>query len=160
MHKSGTTYITDSIFPSLLRRTCINNKMSFEMIIFRMLTTALLVITAITSIAHAQSTEPSELRLHSGKSGVQAKQIAGPEIVVTSQTRVVPKHVYQSQKSAAEITAIPSGYKPVWGEERLNPKRAHQTLSGVEQSNRILSRTVPRAAPSEQTRNQITRRDR
>ncbi len=120
----------------------------------------IMAIGTTVSLSQAQAAEPSELRLRSGKSGVQATQIAGPEVVVTSQTRVVPKHVYQSQQNAAEITNVPAGYKRVWGEERFNPKRAHQTLYGMEQSNQILSSTVPRTSPSDQVRGQNQRRDR
>ena len=121
---------------------------------------ALLALGSATSLAQAQSADPAELRLLSDKSGITATQIAGPKTVVTSQTRVVPKHVYASQQSAAEITSVPRGYKRVWGADRFNPNRAHQTLAGMEQSDRILSRTVPRGNPNDYNPDPTARRDR
>lgn len=65
------------------------------------------------------------------------------QVVVTGQTRVVPRHVYEQQQNARGIT-VPHGYKNVWEDDRLNPYRAHQTLDGKAQMDVIWSRTVPR----------------
>lgn len=130
------------------------------MSVIRKVTLALLALGSAASLAQAQPAGPAELRLHSDKTGITATQISGPKTVVTSRTRVVPKHVYASQQSAAEIRSVPSGYKRVWNADRFNPKRAHQTLAGMEQSDRILSRTVPRGNPIDYNPDPTVRRDR
>lgn len=56
--------------------------------------------------------------------------------------RIVPKHVYDAQGDT--LPAIPKGYQPAWGDDRLNPHRAHMTRSGHRATQQVWSNTVPR----------------
>lgn len=60
-------------------------------------------------------------------------------------TRIVPRHVY-NQQQAARIKGqkIPDGYREAWDDDRLNPKRAHQTIDGAMKSGLAWTNTVPR----------------
>ncbi|WP_294620630.1 SPOR domain-containing protein [uncultured Roseovarius sp.] len=58
--------------------------------------------------------------------------------------RVAPKHVYQNQQNSTVGISVPEGYKPVWDDDRLNTKRAHQTFAGMAQMEVAWSNTVPR----------------
>ncbi|WP_122074974.1 SPOR domain-containing protein [Pseudophaeobacter sp. EL27] len=46
---------------------------------------------------------------------------------LTPNTRVLPVHVYQQQRHSQDL-ATPAGYKPVWTDDRLNPRRAERDL--------------------------------
>ncbi|MEM8773754.1 MAG: SPOR domain-containing protein [Pseudomonadota bacterium] len=59
-------------------------------------------------------------------------------------TRVAPRHVYENQLSSTTGFKIPEGYALVWSDDRLNPKRAHQTLAGKAKMEMVWSKTVPR----------------
>ena len=75
------------------------------------------------------------------------RQTAAPRVRSTSagyQTRVAPKHVYQNQKNSTVGIYVPDGFKPVWDDDRLNTKRAHQTFEGMAQMEVAWSNTVPR----------------
>lgn len=61
-----------------------------------------------------------------------------------ARVRVVPKHVYDTQKNSTTGLSVPDGYKPVWEDDRLNTKRAHQTFEGMAQMEVAWSNTVPR----------------
>lgn len=58
--------------------------------------------------------------------------------------RVAPRHVYADQKASTAGIYVPPGYVPVWEDDRLNPRRAHQTLTGKAQMDSTWTRTVPR----------------
>ena len=58
--------------------------------------------------------------------------------------RVAPKHVYENQQNSTVGISVPEGYKPVWDDDRLNTKRAHQTFAGMAQMEVAWSNTVPR----------------
>ncbi len=46
---------------------------------------------------------------------------------LTSNTRILPAHLYQERLQAADLR-VPDGYKPAWEDGRLNTRRAEQTI--------------------------------
>jgi hypothetical protein len=62
---------------------------------------------------------------------------------VSDQTRIVPKHVEASRQNTTNVT-VPRGYRRVWDDGRLNPKRAEQNLTGRGQMALIWTNSVPR----------------
>jgi len=59
-------------------------------------------------------------------------------------TRIVPRHVAQAQAQAASVGAVPQGYRPVWSDDRLNPRRAQGTIAGKAAMELVWTSTVPR----------------
>jgi hypothetical protein len=74
----------------------------------------------------------------------QAK-VAAPQYAstVTSTTRIAPKLVVQNRVNTQNV-AVPHGYKKVWTDGRLNPKRAEQNLQGRGDMLLVWTQTVPR----------------
>ncbi|MBK44922.1 MAG: hypothetical protein CMN20_06305 [Roseovarius sp.] len=68
---------------------------------------------------------------------------ATPESV-PPRTYVAPARVYRSQQSSRAGISVPEGMKPVWDDDRLNPRRAHQTFEGKAQMEVMWTNTVPR----------------
>ncbi|MDG1169537.1 MAG: SPOR domain-containing protein [Sulfitobacter sp.] len=62
---------------------------------------------------------------------------------VSSTTRIVPKHVAENRRTP-DVVSIPEGYRAVWEDDRLNPKRAEQTLAGRAQMGLVWTQTLPR----------------
>ncbi|MEM9637718.1 MAG: hypothetical protein AAGA94_08735 [Pseudomonadota bacterium] len=58
-------------------------------------------------------------------------------------TRVMPRHVYEARRNTLNLS-VPKGYRTVWQDDRLNPRRAEQTLAGHERMHQIWSKTTPR----------------
>lgn len=77
----------------------------------------------------------------------------------TSGTRVVPRHVYEMQLESTRDFIFPDGYVQVWDDDRLNPKRAHQTLEGKAQMEKIWSKTLPRVLIADETIASVARSD-
>ncbi|MFN3208409.1 MAG: SPOR domain-containing protein [Roseovarius sp.] len=70
--------------------------------------------------------------------------------------RVAPRHVYERQVSSTRGVYVPEGYQPVWDDDRLNPRRAHQTFAGMAMTDLIWTRTVPRRLIDRRTGREVT----
>ncbi|WP_299153499.1 SPOR domain-containing protein [uncultured Tateyamaria sp.] len=76
--------------------------------------------------------------------------------VATSQeTRVVPRHVFDARQRGGP-KVVPEGYRPVWEDDRLNPRRAEQNLEGIARSRLIWTNTVPRRLIDQPTGRDVT----
>jgi hypothetical protein len=62
---------------------------------------------------------------------------------ITATTRIVPKHVAENRVNTRNL-GVPEGYKRVWVDGRLNPKRAEQNLQGRNSMLLIWTQSVPR----------------
>jgi len=76
-------------------------------------------------------------------------------IPTSQQTRVVPRHVYDNRRSDT-VTQPPKGYRAVWEDDRLNPKRAEQTLNGIARTRLVWTQTVPRRLIERETGRDVT----
>lgn len=76
---------------------------------------------------------------------------------VSPNARIVPRHVYEQQKAAQIRQPVPEGYRPVWEDDRLNPKRAHMTPAGRAQTAMIWTNDVPRRLVMADTGRDVTR---
>jgi hypothetical protein len=74
---------------------------------------------------------------------------------VTDHTRIVPKHVAINRLNTTNVT-VPKGYRSVWTDGRLNPKRAEQSLSGRGHMLLIWTNTVPRRLIDRRTGKDVT----
>ena len=77
-------------------------------------------------------------------SGAAMRNIAERGARIVRGTRIVPRHVHQKQQQSADLSGPPKGYAPVWEDDRLNRKRAHQTLTGKRRMEARWTNTVPR----------------
>lgn len=64
-------------------------------------------------------------------------------IRVSKNRRIVPRHVAVNRVNTTNVK-VPRGYRKVWTDGRLNPKRAEQTLAGHNAMSLIWTSTVPR----------------
>jgi cell division septation protein DedD len=69
--------------------------------------------------------------------------------------RVVPRHVAEAQ-AASVVGPVPQGYRPVWTDDRLNPRRAHGTAAGYAATDLIWTDTVPRRLIDRRTGQDMT----
>lgn len=81
--------------------------------------------------------------------------VRGQGTVVTSQTRIVPKHVAINRQNTRNVT-VPKGYQPAWTDDRLNPRRAEQNLAGRRDMLLIWTNTVPRRLVDRRTGRDMT----
>ena len=78
-------------------------------------------------------------------------------VAITRDTRVVPRSVYENQVASTRGVYIPEGYEPIWDDDRLNTKRAHQTVGGIVDTQLIWTNTVPRVLVERDTGRPVTR---
>ena len=70
---------------------------------------------------------------------------------------VAPKHVYETQVASTDGITMPEGYKRVWMDGRLNPRRTHQTFAGKDSMDLVWTETVPRKLIVRETGRVVTR---
>ncbi|MCR8826199.1 SPOR domain-containing protein [Pseudosulfitobacter koreensis] len=91
----------------------------------------------------AEPIVPNPVVVNRGIAPAASSVRAAPAATVTGQTRVVPKHVYVDRLNTRNIP-VPNGYRRAWEDDRLNPNRAEQTLTGHAAMKLIWTSTVPR----------------
>ena len=77
---------------------------------------------------------------------------------VTTNTRVLPRQTFDARLAERDVMQVPEGYRPVWTDDRLNPRRAEQSLGGIAQSRLIWTNTVPRRLVDQSTGRDVTAR--
>ncbi|MGR3503639.1 SPOR domain-containing protein [Pseudaestuariivita sp.] len=86
-----------------------------------------------------------------------AKHGLAPTDHVGTQALVVPKHVYAENVAEQQHTLrVPAGMKPAWEDDRLNPKRAYQTLGGKQAMELVWTRTLPRRLIDRKSKRDMT----
>jgi hypothetical protein len=80
---------------------------------------------------------------------------APPAPAVGTQTRIVPKHVAINRINTTNVQ-VPRGYRRVWEDDRLNPRRAEQTLEGRADMLLVWTQTVPRRLVNRATGEDVT----
>ncbi len=57
--------------------------------------------------------------------------------------RVIPRHVFVSRQLDQPVPTPPPGYRSVWDDDRLNPRRAEMDFAGMGQMERVWKNRVP-----------------
>lgn len=68
------------------------------------------------------------------------RQTAQSDSALSPQTRILPRHVYENRQNTTNVS-VPKGYRPVWTDDRLNPRRAERTARAAQVSAGVV---VPR----------------
>lgn len=61
---------------------------------------------------------------------------------VAPTTRVVPRHVFEARRNTQNVK-VPKGYRSVWEDDRLNPRRAEQSLAGHDAMHQVWTKSSP-----------------
>lgn len=86
----------------------------------------------------------------------EQRPLTGSPYSLTSvNQRVLPGHVYRQRLSEQDVK-VPKGYEAVWQDDRLNPRRAEQTLAGNERMKLVWTSTVPRRLVDQSTGRDVT----
>lgn len=83
-------------------------------------------------------------------------QIAPTAKRINGNTRIVPRHVYETQRVANTVTKPPRGYRSAWNDDRLNTRRAQQTVRGLTQMDLVWTQEVPRRLINANTGKDVT----
>lgn len=84
-----------------------------------------------------------------------AQVVATKPRAADSETRVVPRHVYNAREQEGAFPT-PEGYRSVWQDDRLNTRRAEQSLAGIARTRFIWTQTVPRRLIERETGQDVT----
>ncbi|MGK7651821.1 SPOR domain-containing protein [Roseovarius sp. B08] len=112
--------------------------------------TAIRVVTAAPAPQTRSAPVPAPVYV------VQPGQVVTPREVPSPPVRVAPRHVYERQVSSTRGVYVPEGYQPVWEDDRLNPRRAHQTFAGKAMMEVTWTKTVPRRLMDRRTGREVT----
>jgi len=74
---------------------------------------------------------------------------------ISQHRRIVPRHVAVNRVNTTNVH-VPRGYKRVWNDGRLNPKRAEQSIAGFNKMNLMWTSTVPRRLINQATGADVT----
>lgn len=74
---------------------------------------------------------------------------------VNPETRIVPRTVYDARQAEGTVN-VPDGYRSVWEDDRLNPRRAEQSFNGVARTRLVWTQTVPRRLIEQRTGRDVT----
>ena len=110
-------------------------------------------VTRSTSTPQTRGVSPAPARTTFTTNA--SRPAAQAQATVTPQTRVVPRHVYDARLDEG-VFPVPEGYRSVWDDGRLNPRRAEQTLDGVARTRLIWTQTVPRRLIDKTTGRDVT----
>lgn len=78
------------------------------------------------------------------RSGLSTAQAAELNRFAPASTVIIPEHLNKTSAERGTDLGMPAGYKPIWGDDRLNPDRGIGTLGGMSKTDLIWTRTVPR----------------